>query len=415
MNEFVKTLNLNVKTSVDASSFNKVKQSFDELRKSNESIKVGFDFNESQLKEIKKSITSEFSSTAMSKLNFFDSEEERQNAEQIFNDYQETLAKIELLKKAIEETQMFDKDSKHLKEMTEELEKLKKHKNDIDHENDEDEGSNVAMSQTFRDGWQEAKESWANQHNLASLGGKAFQKMTNSIEEFKNKALATFKQFVSDALEELEEMASWDIHGSTKYNKAASDMYMNYGLQGADAYAMNAALKATGIDDMETYLTDPMVRGNQALLDAFNEQYDIAKQQYEEDMEVAKAYQEFQKEFDVFKKELQKSLIDFFMTNKDTIMSILTFLMQSMEWLVKLVGDIVSFFGGGTQERTNEQRQAAMNELLGVTNNSSITNNKSTNVNVSNTYNGVGKTDQSFLQNSGQLTYQQIIEYLGRD
>ena len=406
MNEFVKTLNLNVKTSVDTPSFNKVKQQFDK-------IKVGFDFDENQLKEIKKSITSEFSSTEISKLHIFDSEEERQNAEKVFNDYQETIAKIEILKKAIDEVQMFDKDNKHLKEMTEELEKLKKHKNDIDHENDED--SNVAMSKTFRDGWQEAKTNWASQHNAASLGGKAFQKMTSSIEEFKNKALATFKQFVSDALEELEEMASWDITGSTKYNKAASDMYMNYGLQGADAYAMSKALKATGIDDMETYLTDPMVRGNQALLDAFDEQYDIAKQQYEEDFEVAKAYQEFQKEFDIFKKELQKSLIDFFMANKDTIMNILNFLMQSMEWLVKLVGDIVSIFGGSTQERTNEQRQAAMNELLGVTNNSNTTNNKQTTVNVSNTYNGVGKTDQSFLQNSGQLTYQQIIEYLGRD
>jgi len=426
---YVKTFALNLKVMYDKSSFKqvitKVKDGFNKVDK----LPVKFD-NEKIAKDLRDAVE-KARNVVGTVLDFANesttlSKDEKEAASKKYDKQIETLYKIKKIQNEIVAQEMFGKDAKTLKKLKKQLKELKEEAKDIGF--DEDENGNfkqrvvkeqieIEQQNSFGSGWKQAKQSWASQYTPQQYGQKAFQKMTDSIEQFKDKALETFKNFVTDALKELEEMASWDITGSTKYNKEASEMYMNYGLQGADAYAMNKALEATGIDDIKTYLTDPMVQGNQALLDAFNDQYELAKKQYQDDLEIAKEYQEFQKEFDLFKQELQKSLIDFFMDNKDTIMTILNFLMEAMQWLVDLVGDIVAFFADDTvKDRNDEQRQSDMNELLGVTNNSTISyDNRSNNVNVNNTYNGVGKVDQGTLQNVGQMTYQQIIEYLGRE
>lgn len=404
---YAKTLTLNLKTLFDRKSTGQVEEWIDNVKQSVKEIKW---IDENAFKQAANKIKADFNNLEIVKQGLIQGED-LERVRQAYQEQQENLAKIETLKKEIAEIEMFDKDNKILDELKRKLAELQK----SDSEDEDEDGGSKKSS--FSGGFKEGFKNWAAQHTPQQYGKKAFDKMTNSIEQFKDKALQTFKNFVTDALKELEEMASWDITGSTKYNKEASEMYMNYGLQGANAYAMNKALEATGIDNMETYLTDPLVQGNQALLNAFNEQYEIAKAQYEDDLEIAKEYQKFKKEFDIFKQELQKSLIDFFMDNKDTIMNILNFLMEAMQWLVDLVGSIVAFFGGDTiKDRSAEQRQSDMNELLGVSNNSTISyDNRSNNVNVSNTYNGVGKVDQAALQNVGQMTYQQIIEYLGRE
>lgn len=435
---YVKTFALNLKPMYDQSSFKqviaKVKDGFEKV----ETLPVKFD-DEKIAKDLKEAVKKARSEVDDSTLQLIDAsttltDEQKQAAYEAYDKQTEALFKIKKLKDEIVAQEMFgNEDSEILSELKKQLEDIKEEAEKLGlkedgngdyrrrspKDKDEDQATDDEEEQKsdFGSGWEDAKKSWASEHTAAVYGKKAFDKMADSIEKFKDKALSTLKKFSEEALEELEKMASWDVFGSTKYNKDASEMYMSYGLQGADAYAMNRALKATGIDDIETYLTDPMVQGNQALLDAFNEQYEIARKQYQDDLKIAKAYQEFQREFDVFKRELKKSLIDFFMDNKDTIMTILKFLMKSMQFLVDLVGDIVSFFGGNTaKDRNDEQRQSDMNELLGVTNNSTISyDNRSNNVNVNNTYNGVGKVDQSTLQNVGQMTYQQIIEYLGRE
>lgn len=430
---YVKTFALNLKAMYDESSFKQVITKVRDSYKKVDTLPVNFD-NEKIAEDLKKAVEKARNSVD-NILDFANesktlSQTDKEAASKKYDKQIEALYKIKQIQNEIIAQEMFGNDVKTLKQLKKQLKKLKKEAKEVGL--DEDKDGNFSQRTTeeqvqidkqidkqsdFRSGWKEAKQSWATNRTTQQYGIQAFQKMTSSIEQFKNKALKTFKNFVEDALKELEEMASWNIADSTKYNSKASEMYMNYGLQGADAYAMNKALEATGIDNIETYLTDPIVRGNQTLLNAFNEQYEIAKEQYENDIETAKEYQEFQKELDLFKQELQKSLIDFFMENKDTIMSILNFLMKAMQWLVDLVGEIVEFFGGDTmKDRSNEQRQSDMNELLGVTNNSTISyDNRSNKVEVNNTYNGVGKVDQGMLQNVGQMTYQQIIEYLGRE
>lgn len=437
---YVKTFALNLKAKYDKSSFKQVVTKVKDDLKEVEELPVKFD-NAKLTKELKDAVEEARSQvgTVLDFANSSDtlSKEEKEAFSKKYDEQVKTLYKIKKIQDEIVAQEMFGKDTKTLEKLKEQLEELKKEakkvglvrdsngnfkqktaedQKEIDKEQEEMNEQGTETS-NFSSGWKEAKENWASEHTPEEYGKKAFQKMTDSIEQFKDKALETFKSFVKDALKELEEMASWDIGGSTQYNKEASEIYMNYGLQGADAYAMSKALEDVGIDDIETYLTDPMVQSNKALLNSFDEHYKLAKSQYKEDLEIAKEYQKFKEAFGIFKDKLQKSLIDFFMENKDNIMNILNFLMQSMQYLVSLVGDIVAFFGGNTMEdRSDEQKQSDMNELLGVTNNSTISyDNRSNHVNVNNTYNGVGKVDQGILQNVGQLTYQQIIEYFGRE
>ena len=440
VNAYVKTFAMNLKAEYDKSSFNQVVTKVKDDFKTVEAFPVKFD-NEKIAKDLKDAVEKARTEAGDATLQLLNAsttltDEQKKAAYEAYDKQTEALFKIKKLKDEIAAQEMFgNEDSEILNELKKELEDIKKEAEklglkedsngdykrqnlkDKNENEDQETADETEQKSTFGSGFKESAKDWASEHTPAAYGKQAFAKMANDIEKFKDKALETFKKFVDDALEELKEMASWDITGSTTYNKNASEMYMSYGLQGADAYAMSKALSATGIDDIETYLTDPLVQGNEALLDNFNEQYELAKAQYQDDLKIAKEYQKFEKEFDLFKQELQKSLIDFFMENKDTIMDIMKFLMQAMEDVVKSFGEIVAFFGGDTvKDRSEEQRQSDMNELLGVTNNSTISyDNRSNNVNVSNTYNGVGKVDQTSLQNVGQMTYQQIIEYLGRD
>ena len=404
---YTKTLTLNLRTLFDRKSTGQVEEWIDSIKQSTKEIKR---IDENAFKQAVNKIKTDFNNLEIVKQGLIQGED-LERVRQAYQEQQENLAKIELLKKEIAEIEMFDKDNENLDELKKKLAEL---------QGDDDNNSNIVVDNSgnsFFSGFNDAKKDWANQNNLYQKGRNSFDKMVSTITEWKDKALKAITDFVEDAIEELKSIASWDIRNSTTYNKEASDMYMNYGLQGADAYAMNRALEATDIPDIETYLTDPMVRGNEALLDAFNEQYEIAKAQYEEDVALSKELQEFQKEYDLFRKEMQKEVIDFFMKNKDTIMNILHFLMDALQTLVDIVTSIVNFFTGTKESRTDEQRQSDMNEILGVasSNNDYSNNSKNVNVNVNNTYNGVGKTDQGWLQNVGQMTYQQIIEYLGRE
>lgn len=404
-NSYTKSLTLNLRTLLDRNSVKEVEEQIDDVKRL---AKIKW-IDEDAFKQAANKIKADFNNLEIVKQGLIQGED-LERVRQAYQEQQEALAKIEILKKEIAEIEMFDKDNENLDKLKEKLDELQGNDNDDNIVVDSNDNS-------FFGGFKDAKEKWANRNTFYQKGKDSFDKMVRTITEWKDKALKAITDFVKDAIEELKSMASWDIRNSTTYNRQASDMYMSYGLQGADAYAMSRALEATNIPDIETYLTDPIVRGNEALLEAFNEQYEIAKAQYEEDVALSKELQEFQKEYELFRKEMQKEVIDFFMKNKDTIMNILYFLMDALQTIVDIITSIVNFFTGTKESRTDEQRQSDLNEILGVasSNNDYSNNSKNVKVNVNNTYNGVGKTDQGWLQNVGQMTYQQIIEYLGRE
>ena len=60
---------------------------------------------------------------------------------------------------------------------------------------DEDQADDEEEQSDFGSGWEDAKQSWSAEHTAAVYGKKAFDKMADSIENFKDKALETLKKF----------------------------------------------------------------------------------------------------------------------------------------------------------------------------------------------------------------------------
>lgn len=259
----------------------------------------------------------------------------------------------------------------------------------------------------FGGGFKNAAKEWAaDKLDMSKQGEKAFNKMKDTISKWATKSLEAIKSFVQDALKEMSNMASFSAN-TTKYNATSSEMLMNWGLSGADAYAVQSALQSTGIGSIDTLLTDPTI--GKELMDAFKKDVDLARKQYEEDIEIAEEYQKFQREFSVFKRELQKEVIDFFMNNKDTIKSFLEITMQSMKTIVKIVAAIGEFLTGeGSYKTTSDsERQQITSDILGISTNGGST--KSITMNMNNTYNGVNYQDKQSLIDSDNLRYRQGI------
>lgn len=264
----------------------------------------------------------------------------------------------------------------------------------------------------FKEGFTSAFDEFKNESvDWNDTAKKSYDKMKNTIKQYYDKILRAVKDFVKAALEEMQNLASYDLLNSSTYNSSAVDMYTNYGLSGSQAYGMSKALTAmfgSGAT-METFL-NALPTMNQKQLDYMQEIMTTAENTYEQNLEISQAYSEFQQQFELFKTRLQSSVIQFFGENKDEIMALLNATASALEALLSLVSNILSLFSSGST-RTESQRQQSIADILGVSS-SSITSNKNTNVKIDNTFNGVGKTDQSWLANTGQMTYQQIIAAL---
>lgn len=372
MDEYVKTLRLKLATEFDKNKLNDVKNEFKDL----EAAKLGI-FDEKELKE----------------------------AEKAFEDFKKKEFEIEHLKEAISEIKMFDKDNAHLKELEASLEKLEEKKEDINNEDEMEEKG------TFGSGFKEAFNEWKEDtFSMSNVSREAFALMRRSISNFASKALDSIKNFVTDAIEYIKSMASWNISESNKYNSEAVNIYLETGLQGSQAYAMKAALESQNFSSMEEfYEAMPFMTKQQ--LEYMKENAEIAEKDYDNSVSTSMKFQEFSKEYDIFKKELQSELIDFFMQNSDTIKAFLDVGIKAMEIAVKFFGWIFDKFSTG-QDRTDAQKKQTTADILGVQSSTLVSNNNSRNVNVSNTFNGVAKTDQSWLANTGQMTYLQIIQAL---
>lgn len=398
---YVKTLTLNLRTLFDRKSTGQVEEWIDDIKQSAKEIQW---IDDNAFKQVANKIKADFNNLEIVKQGLIQGED-LERVRQAYQEQQENLAKIEILKKEIVEIEMFDKDNKSLDELKQKLATLQK--SDF---NDDEDGGNGSFFGDFKEGFDE----WlAQASDMNAAGKKAFNNMQRKIADFASKAKEAIINFVNDAIEAMQEMATWDLQNSKVFNQDAVDMYMQTGLQGADAYGMSKALETQGFGNMDDFI-EAMPFMNQEQLAYMQEIAEINAKQYEEDLEVAQAFQEFQVEYDKFKQELQKSLIDFFMENKDTIMTILEGMMNFIGAILNVVDGIFGLFSGA-RERSEEKKKQVTADILGVSS-STLTNNNTTNntsnVNVNNTFNGVGQQDQSWLANTGQMTYQQVIEAL---
>ena len=239
----------------------------------------------------------------------------------------------------------------------------------------------------------------------------AFNTMKSKISKFAKDALKAIKDFVSDAIKELNEMAKWS-QNSNVYNSEKVSLQLQTGLQGNELYGLSKALETQGFNSMDDFY-EAMPYMTKQQLDYMKEIMDIESKNYNNGIENAEKIQSFQKEYAEFKKEMQSELISFFMENKDAIKTFLDIGIKAMEITVKALGWMLKRFSSG-HERSDSERKQAVADILGVSS-TAITNNtnNSRTVSVNNTYNGVGKTDQTWLANTGQMTYRQVIEALG--
>lgn len=360
-------------------------------------LKLAAEFDKNKLDDVRK----EFEDLEAVKLGLFD-KKELSDAKKAFEDFKEKEFEIQKLKQAISEISMFDKDSARLKELQAELSELE--------DSDEDE-EYVEDKDSFFGGFKEAFDEMKSETvSLSDIGRKAFESMSNAISNFGRKALESIKSFVSDAIESIKEMAKWNISQSSTYNPEAVSLYMETGLKGSDAYAMQTALESQNFSSMQDfYEAMPFMTKQQ--LDYMQETLTIAKENYENSIDDSMKFEEFSKEYDLFKKELQSEFIEFFTENSATIKAFLELGIKAMEFTVKFFGWIMSRFSEGS-ERTDSERKQAIADILNVSSSSLTNANNSKTVNMSNTYNGVSKADQSWLANVGQMTYLQIIEAL---
>lgn len=362
-------------------------------------LKLAAEFDKNKLDDVRK----EFEDLEAVKLGLFD-KKELDDAKRAFEDFKEKEFEIQKLKQAISEISMFDKDSARLRELKAELNELE--------DSDEDDGEYIEdKKDSFSGGFKEAFDEWKNETvSLSDVGRKAFESMSNAISNFGRKALESIKSFVSDAIESIKEMAKWNISQSSTYNPEAVSLYMETGLKGSDAYAMQTALESQNFSSMQDfYEAMPFMTKQQ--LDYMQETLTIAKENYENSIDDSMKFEEFSKEYDLFKKELQSEFIEFFTENSATIKAFLELGIKAMEFTVKFFGWIMSRFSEGS-ERTDSERKQAIADILNVSSSSLTNANNSKTVNMSNTYNGVSKADQSWLANVGQMTYLQIIEAL---
>lgn len=362
-------------------------------------LKLAAEFDKNKLDDVRK----EFEDLEAVKLGLFD-KRELDDAKKAFEDFKEKEFEIQKLKQAISEISMFDKDSARLRELQAELSKLE--------DSDEDDGEYIEDKKDsffggFKDAFDEMKSETV---SLSDVGRKAFDSMSNAISNFGRKALESIKSFVSDAIESIKEMAKWNISQSSTYNPEAVSLYMETGLKGSDAYAIQTALESQNFSSMQDfYEAMPFMTKQQ--LDYMQETLKISKENYENSIDDSMKFEEFSKEYDLFKKELQSEFIEFFTENSATIKAFLELGIKAMEFTVKFFGWIMSRFSEGS-ERTDSERKQAIADILNVSSSSLTNANNSKTVNMSNTYNGVSKADQSWLANVGQMTYLQIIEAL---
>lgn len=235
---------------------------------------------------------------------------------------------------------------------------------------------------------------------LAS-GFSSALKGENPLKSMLKTSIEEFSKIIDNALDELNNMLQFSQLSSAKTREYA----FGYGMSSSQAYGFEKAMQMVGLSSEEDlwYMNPQEQRQFYDAMTKYSERY---SQLY--DQGFFETLQEYQYEMEEFKLDMQLEIIEFFMNNKDTIMTVLKFLMKSGEYVVQALGWIVDFFN--TNERSSSQRAA---DTMDIINSHSSTTNKQTNVKIDNTFNNVSNSDQTWLANAGAMTYEQVVQALG--
>lgn len=234
---------------------------------------------------------------------------------------------------------------------------------------------------------------------VLAQGFTSVLKGDNPLKAIFNTALKEFSNIVHDALDEMSDMLEYSQLSSARTRELA----FGYGFSSSQAFGYERALQAVGLESMED-----LMYANQQEQAQFREAFSKYTAKYDElyDSGFFEQLQEYQFEMQDFKFEMQQEVIEFFMNNKDTIMTTMRAVMKTSEFVLTALSKIIEFLDSG-RIRSSSERSAAVSDII-----NSYSTSKSTNVKIDNTFNNVSKSDQSWLANAGTMTYEQVIKAL---
>ena len=210
-----------------------------------------------------------------------------------------------------------------------------------------------------------------------------------------------------EAFKRMENMASFNLGLSNKYNENAISYLENWGLTGSNAYAMQEALDSVGMSDVEDLFL-AQAYGMTEVLEEFKEQFKYFKEEYENsNEEMLLTYQQFQKDRSDFKEHFQHELIDFFTDNKSLITDTLNLLLDTMPLLLNVTKAIltaISWFLPNSIDETTKQASDIYESYGDVNNSQFIDSHDITNY----TINGVTPSQLNDLKrsmNKGNINY----------
>ncbi len=233
------------------------------------------------------------------------------------------------------------------------------------------------------------------------LGDKINSKISEGLDNF----LDNIKDFFKSALEEFDKISSYNLGTSLRYNQTAMENAMTYGLTGGQSYAFEKTKSRMGLqgvsdEDMYNWLgMNPTAQEKFAdLIGKYTAEYNKIA-----DDKLLESYEEFNFELQSLKDDLQLSLINFIVDNKDLITSFLQLGLQGMEAIMSFISMISKKLGFGSTSTTTTS------DIVGqyVTNR-----NSNVNVKVDNTFNGVPISDQRRYVELGEIINQQMINSL---
>lgn len=247
---------------------------------------------------------------------------------------------------------------------------------------------------TFKIVWEWSKDSLVKMSE--DLDRTISRGIKSSVNWFKNQFIDAFKSAFKDSISEMKNILEYSQLSSSR----TRDLAFGYGFSSSQAYGFTQALRAVGLESEED-----LFYANTQELAQFRKSFEKYSNYYEDlyNSGFFDTMQDYQFEMQDFKMSLTQEVIQFFINNKDLIKTGMKGLLEISKTLLQLFSWLVSAFGN-----TNQALETS--EILSQYSN--VTNNSRT-VSINNNFNGVGKNDERWLADMGNLTYAQVIEALG--
>lgn len=226
----------------------------------------------------------------------------------------------------------------------------------------------------------------------------------------KDKVIDTRKNLWKNGKAIVEDMATYNLSSSNRYNSSAWDLAEQTGLTGANLYGLQQALNKQGFGSYEDYLNNQYRLSDSARAEMQEEMSKAATEWNKlNDSGYFKKVQEFDEQWADFKRDLQYAFIDFFIGNKDIIEGVLQTAIDVLPSILSAINAIVGFFS--TSANYSGVSSGAISDIINNYSGGKTTNNSVVfNTNVNST---AGTTDVDTWQRVQSQMFNQYIRNMG--